>query len=140
MIRGPENPALGQRVRHLVLLYYHLLLKYFDGKQPPRALLPAQDDLPERALAQHLEELEVFQRHLPLSARLDVRGALPRELLAQVFHRALRRHVDVLALRRQALRYHFYRCHPLLPENVKVVRPRGRGNCRAETFRILCRR
>lgn len=103
MIGGPENSAFGQRVRHLILLYYNLLLKYFDGKQASRALLPAQDDLPKSALAQHLEKLEIFQGHLPLSTRLNVRGALPRKFLAQVFHRALRRHVDVFAFRRQAL-------------------------------------
>lgn len=61
MVRCLQYAILGHRVRHFVLLDDDVLLENFDRVQLGGTLFPAQDHLAERALAQHLEELKVFQ-------------------------------------------------------------------------------
>lgn len=62
MVGALEDAVLGHRVRHLVLLHDHLLFEDLDRVQLGGRLLAAQDHLAERALAEDLQELEVFQR------------------------------------------------------------------------------
>jgi DNA-binding HxlR family transcriptional regulator len=67
-----QDVLLGERVCHLVLLDDDLLLEDLDGVQVVGGLLAAQDHLAERALAQHLDELEVLQRLEREKKRLDL--------------------------------------------------------------------
>ena len=57
-----QHVLLRERVRHLLLLDDDLLLQDLDGVQVVGRLLAAEDHLAERALAEGLDELEVFQR------------------------------------------------------------------------------
>lgn len=61
MVCGFEYTTFGQGVRHLVLLDDDLLFENFDRVQLGSGLLATQDNLTEGALAEHLEELKVFQ-------------------------------------------------------------------------------
>lgn len=56
-----EHAVLGDGVRHLVLLDDDVLLEDLHGVQFAGALLARQHHLAERALAQHLHELELLQ-------------------------------------------------------------------------------
>lgn len=62
MLRLLEHPVFGVGVRHLVLLDDDVLLEDLHGVDAAGALLARQHHLAERALAEHLHELELFQR------------------------------------------------------------------------------
>lgn len=70
-----EHAVLGDGVRDLVLLDDEVLLEDLHGVQLARALLAAQHHLAERALAQHLHELELLQRlqHASANTQSSVR-------------------------------------------------------------------
>ena len=75
--REGQDPLLGHGALDVVVLHDHVLLQDLDGEDLVRVLLLGQHDLAEGALAEDLEEAEVFQRHLlraTLTLNQDLQG------------------------------------------------------------------
>lgn len=82
MTGAAQDTLLRLSVGDFVLLDDHVLLQYLDRVQTTRGFIPAQDHLTEGALAKHLQELETFERDLPLAGGFRNGCALLAERLA----------------------------------------------------------